>query len=133
MWMYLYYTLYLRRITVAQRTHHQAFLYEEWVENRSPAPFPIMRSQALESEGGDADDVLEQLVKQVAQMERASIENQARLADMRLDFRENGKKLEAMARRSGSVERGRGRKVSPGAAPGDKSIVRGAARTGPVF
>jgi hypothetical protein len=130
MWMYLYYTLYLRRITVAQRTHHQAFLYEEWVENRSPAPFPIMRSQALEIEGGDADDVLEKLVKQIAQMERTSIENQAQLADMRLDFRDNSKKLEAMSKK-GSMKRGQGRrKVS---APVDESPARGAARTGPVF
>jgi hypothetical protein len=57
MWNYVYYTVYLSGLSLAERTHHEMYLFEEWIEGESTAPFPVRRSIALEQSGRHkADD-----------------------------------------------------------------------------
>jgi len=51
MWNYVYYTIYLSKLSLAERTHHEMYLYEQWVVGTETAPFPVKRSIALEQSG----------------------------------------------------------------------------------
>ena len=47
-WNYIYYTMHLEALPVAQRNHHEMYLYDNWIENKITAPFPVKRSGVLE-------------------------------------------------------------------------------------
>lgn len=80
MWMYVYYTMYLEELPDSSRSHHEEFLYEQWVVKKSPAPFPIMKSMVLHgSETEDGDDALGVVLKKLSDLERASSATQENL------------------------------------------------------
>ena len=98
MWMYLYYTKYLENVSTADRTDHQTYLYEQWIINKNPAPFPIMRATVLESSVKDTGDVVQGIMQKLATLEKANTETKDRLAFMINNLRD---KVEDM--RTGSV------------------------------
>lgn len=118
MWMYLYYTMYLKSISTADRTDHQAFLYEQWVQNQNPGPFPIKRSMVLESDSTDSssDDVGQGILRKVSailnkssssqqdQLSALSANIQERIDDMRKKLSDLEKKSSKDGRRNEEEE-----------------------------
>lgn len=104
MWMYLYYTVYLKSISTADRTDHQAYLYEQWVHNQNPAPFPIKRAQVLEAANvNESSDLAVGIMKKVSGvLAKSSAETQDQLSEMNTSLRD---RMEEMKKKLAAIEK----------------------------
>merc|ERR1719272_514929 len=66
MWDYVYFTMYLENTTVAQRNHHEIYLFRELMEKQSIKPFPVLRAMALKEDVDEKDVALLELTKTCA-------------------------------------------------------------------
>jgi len=69
MWNYIYYTMYLENLQVAQRNHHELYLYDNWIEHKLTAPFPVGRAGVLENVllrgGGSTIDMVKSEISKI--------------------------------------------------------------------
>lgn len=117
MWMYLYCTIYLDDMARADRTDLQAFLYDQWVENKNHGPFPIMRAQVLEQSDRDTGDMVQGLMSKLTALEEANRVTQRNIGYMSSTLRDKIDEL-----------RGDGRGDGSSSAAGTLSPVRNAGR-----
>jgi hypothetical protein len=88
MWMYLYYSIYLKEISTAARTDLQSYLHKEWVEQRNHAPFPIKRALVVESTEKDPGDMVQGIMNKLVTLEEANRGTQSRIGHMSSSLRD---------------------------------------------
>ena len=68
MWDYVYFTMYLENTTVAQRNHHEIYLFQELMEKQSIKPFPLLRAMTLKQDVDEKDVALTKLAETCAEL-----------------------------------------------------------------
>ena len=86
MWNYIYYTMYLEGIPVAERNHHEIYLHEQLIRKSEFAPFPIKRSGALEKRGESGRKGIADVVSIVEQVSAQGEQTQDLLRKIRTDI-----------------------------------------------
>jgi hypothetical protein len=74
MWDYLYFTIYLENTTVAQRNHHEIYLYQEFIEKQSIKPFPVLRAMVLKEDVDEAEKAIQNLTQTCSDLQEKTVE-----------------------------------------------------------
>ena len=70
MWNYLYYYIYLRDRNASDRSYHEVYLYDHFVQNKSIDPFPVGKSMRLAAHIDDSADRLVRIEDRLGDVER---------------------------------------------------------------
>jgi len=88
MWMYVYYTIYLEKLSRAERTDLQDFLHDMWIKNRNHSPFPIMRALSIEMKDRDNGDMVQNIMNMLREVQQTGKATQQNLGFMSSQLRD---------------------------------------------